>query len=60
MLTCGAWSCLQYGRTAMMYAASRGHVQVVDKLLAAGAVVDHPEREREQGKLVVSAALGSA
>jgi len=44
----------------MMYAASRGHVQVVDKLLAAGAVVDHPEREREQGKLVVSAALGSA
>ena len=37
MLTCGAWSCLQYGRTAMMHAAGNGHVEVVDRLLAAGA-----------------------
>ena len=63
MLTCGAWSCLQYGwtatmlaaksydgrtcmmesddfRTAMMDAAYNGHVEVVDRLLAAGADKD--------------------
>ena len=40
MLTCGAWSCLQDGRTAMMYAASNGYVEVVDRLLAAGADKD--------------------
>jgi|SouAtlMetagenome_1021521.scaffolds.fasta_scaffold261598_1 ankyrin repeat protein len=40
MLTCGAWSCLQYGRTAMMWAAHNGHVEVVDRLLAAGADKD--------------------
>ena len=40
MLTCGAWSCLQYGRTAMMWAAQNGHVEVVDRLLAAGSDKD--------------------
>ena len=40
MLTCGAWSCLQDGRTAMMGAAGNGHVEVVDRLLAAGADKD--------------------
>ena len=40
MLTCGAWSCLQYGMTAMMLAAKNGHVEVVDRLLAAGADKD--------------------
>ena len=40
MLTCGAWSCLQLGNTAMMRAAERGHVEVVDRLLAAGADKD--------------------
>ena len=40
MLTCGAWSCLQYGSTAMMRAAYNGHVEVVDRLLAAGADKD--------------------
>ena len=40
MLTCGAWSCLQDGRTAMMLAAFEGHVEVVDRLLAAGADKD--------------------
>ena len=40
MLTCGAWSCLQYGWTAMIYAAMNGHVEVVDRLLAAGADKD--------------------
>ena len=40
MLTCGAWSCLQYGRTAMMWAAQNGHVEVVGRLLAAGADKD--------------------
>ena len=40
MLTCGAWSCLQYGRAAMIYAAQKGHVGVVDRLLAAGADKD--------------------
>ena len=40
MLTWGAWSCLQDGRTAMIYAATRGHVEVVDRLLAAGADKD--------------------
>jgi len=40
MLTCGAWSCFQIGRTAMMWAAERGHVEVVDRLLAAGADKD--------------------
>ena len=40
MLTCGAWSCLQRGMTAMMDAAENGHVEVVDRLLAAGADKD--------------------
>ena len=41
MLTCGAWSCLQIlGWTAMMHAAENGHVEVVDRLLAAGADKD--------------------
>ena len=40
MLTWGAWSCLQYGMTAMMLAANNGHVEVVDRLLAAGADKD--------------------
>ena len=40
MLTCGAWSCLQIGRTAMIYAAGHGHVKVVDRLLVAGADKD--------------------
>ena len=40
MLTCGAWSCLQTGWTAMMQAAWNGHVEVVDRLLAAGADKD--------------------
>ena len=40
MLTCGAWSCLQDGWTAMIYAAEEGHVEVVDRLLAAGADKD--------------------
>jgi len=40
MLTWGAWSCLQIGRTAMMRAAARGHVEVADRLLAAGADKD--------------------
>ena len=40
MLTCGAWSCLQIGRTATMVAAENGHVEVVDRLLAAGADKD--------------------
>ena len=40
MLTWGAWSCLQHGMTAMMHAAEKGHVEVVDRLLAAGADKD--------------------
>ena len=40
MLTCGAWSCRQDGETAMMHAARSGHVEVVDRLLAAGADKD--------------------
>ena len=40
MLTCGAWSCLQDGGTAMIHAAHNGHVEVVDRLLAAGADKD--------------------
>ena len=41
MLTCGAWSCLQIlGSTATMDAAFNGHVEVVDRLLAAGADKD--------------------
>ena len=40
MLTCGAWLCLQYGWTAMIWAARSGHVEVVDRLLAAGADKD--------------------
>ena len=43
MLTCGAWSCLQDGVTAMMFAAQNGHVEVVDRLLAAGADKDAQE-----------------
>ena len=44
MLTCGAWSCLQDGWTAMMFAAQNGHVEVVDRLLAAGADKDAQEQ----------------
>ena len=44
MLTCGAWSCLQYGWTAMMRAANFGHVEVVDRLLAKGADTDAQEK----------------
>ena len=40
MLTWGAWSCLQDGKTAMMRAAQYGNVKVVDRLLAAGADKD--------------------
>ena len=40
MLTWGAWSCLQDGWTATMWAARIGHVEVVDRLLAAGADKD--------------------
>ena len=40
MLTCGAWSCLQDGWTATIWAALNGHVEVVDRLLAAGADKD--------------------
>ena len=40
MLTWGAWSCLQSGWTVMMRAADNGHVEVVDRLLAAGADKD--------------------
>ena len=40
MLTCGAWSCLQHGSTATMWAAQYGDVEVVDRLLAAGADKD--------------------
>ena len=40
MLTWGAWSCLQNRRTAMIHAAYHGHVEVVDRLLAAGADKD--------------------
>ena len=44
MLTCGAWSCLQDGWTAMMHAADSGHVEVVDRLLAAGADKDAQDK----------------
>ena len=44
MLTCGAWSCLQDGWTAMMHAAENGHVEVVDRLLAAGADKDAQDK----------------
>ena len=44
MLTCGAWSCLQNGWTATMHAAENGHVEVVDRLLAAGADKDAQDR----------------
>ena len=44
MLTCGAWSCLQNGRTAMMRAALHGPVEVVDRLLAAGADKDAQDK----------------
>ena len=50
MLTCGAWSCLQIlgssvdGWTAMMLAAFFGHVEVVDRLLAAGADKDAQDK----------------
>ena len=44
MLTCGAWSCLQNGWTAMIYAAMNGHVEVVDRLLAAGADKDAQDK----------------
>ena len=40
MLTWGAWSCLQHGETAMMEAAQNGHVEVVDRLIKAGADKD--------------------
>ena len=40
MLTWGAWSCLQIGWTAMTRAADNGHVEVVDRLLTAGADKD--------------------
>ena len=40
MLTCGAWSCLQDGWTAMMRAAQYGLVEVVYRLLDAGADKD--------------------
>ena len=40
MLTCGAWSCLQDDWTAMIHAALHGRVEVVDRLLAAGADKD--------------------
>ena len=40
MLTCGVWSCLQEGETSMFQAAENGHVEVVDRLLAAGADKD--------------------
>ena len=40
MLTCGAWSCLQIGQTAMMRAAENNRVKVADRLLAAGADKD--------------------
>ena len=44
MLTCGAWSCLQDGGTAMMAAAVNGHGEVVDRLLAAGADKDAQDK----------------
>ena len=44
MLTCGAWSCLQGGWTAMMLAAKNGHAEVVDRLLAAGADKDAQDK----------------
>ena len=44
MLTCGAWACLQYGWTAMSWAAYNGHVEVVDRLLAAGADKDAQDK----------------
>ena len=44
MLTCGAWSCLQYGMTAMIKALQSGHVEVVDRLLAAGADKDAQDK----------------
>ena len=44
MLTCGAWSCLHIGWTAMMYAALHGHVEVVERLLAAGADKDAQDK----------------
>ena len=44
MLTCGAWSCLQYGWTAMIVAAQNGLVEVVDRLLAAGADKDAQDK----------------
>ena len=45
MLTCGAWSCLQIlGSTATMHAAQNGHVEVVDRLLAAGADKDAQDK----------------
>ena len=41
MLTCGVWSCLQsQGRTAMIFAAEYGRMEVMDRLLAAGADKD--------------------
>ena len=45
MLTWGVWSCLQDGMTAAMYAAAeRGRVEVVDRLLAAGADKDAQDK----------------
>ena len=44
MLTCGAWSWLQDGWTATMSASQKGHVKVVDRLLAAGADKDAQDK----------------
>ena len=44
MLTWGAWSCLQDGWTAMIFAADSGHMEVVDRLLAAGADKDAQDK----------------
>ena len=44
MLTWGAWSCPQIGMTAMIHAAEKGHMAVVDRLLDAGADTDAQEQ----------------
>ena len=40
------WFPCQYGRTALMFAAKNGLDVVVDKLVAAGATVDHTDTVR--------------